>query len=276
MMVSYRNTFDNKNITFCDHGVQSAPLDNGNLYSRHFHDEYEMLLILKGDAHYNVDGHRYALRPYDLVLIPPSTYHFLIPVSNADYESYVLNARFDPAHKERLERLFCHPYVINVADDAILRKKFELLDIYREKFSARDFKEAADHLLYEIVIWLSYKTRDDGGEMRTADGNTLIASITRYISEHLEEDVCADVIAKSLNFSRSYIQNAFSETMGIGLKQYINQKKIYAAHSDIEEGMTARAAAEKYAYREYSSFFRQYKKVFGASPANHERLDRPQ
>ena len=54
--------------------------------------------------------------------------------------------------------------------------------------------------------------------------------------------------------------------MRIGLKKYIMQKKIYAAHADITHGMTPGEACEKYSFGEYSTFYRLYKKHFDSSP----------
>ena len=76
----------------------------------------------------------------------------------------------------------------------------------------------------------------------------------------------ADFVAAELRLSKSYIQNMFSQSMHIGLKQYIMQKKVLAAHSDMMSGMSASDASAKYAFTDYSVFFRLYKKILGYPP----------
>lgn len=250
----------------CGHSVQKCPLDNSWQYDRHFHESCEMLLFIKGDMHYNVDGNRYSLKPYDVVLIPPSTYHFAIPMSNEDYESYVINIKWNLVGKERSEKLFSLPYVINISADKMLRRMFSLLDYYFETLSLEDFKRASEHMLSDILICLSYKQKEEVEVSFATEGDLLISKITAFISENLDKELNADIIAKHLNFSRSYVQNRFSEVMGIGLKQYINRKKIYAAHADIMNGMSPNNAAEKYCFSDYSGFFRHYKRILGISP----------
>ena len=83
---------------------------------------------------------------------------------------------------------------------------------------------------------------------------------------HLEEEIDAERIARHFLLSKSYVQNLFSEQMHIGLKKYVMQKKIYAAEADIRRGISPTAAAEKYAFSDYSVFYRLYKKTFGVSP----------
>lgn len=266
-MVRYTSSDSNTQyMVNCGHSVQVRPLDNSWQYDRHFHDSCELLLFIKGDANYNVDGNSYALQPYDIVLIPPSTYHFLIPLSNEDYESYVINIKGNFVGKERLEKVFSPPYVINISGDGMLRRMFSLLDHYFENYSFDDFREASEHLLGEIIICLSYKQKEEVELNLASGGDLLISKITSFVSANLERELNADIIARHLNFSRSYVQNRFSEVMGIGLKQYINRKKIYAAHADILNGMSPNRAAEKYGFSDYSGFFRHYKKIMGISP----------
>ena len=261
--VMHNNPIDMVN---CGHSVQLMPKDNEHAYGRHFHETCELLMLITGDACYNIDGNNYALKPYDVLLIPPSTYHFLIPLSNEPYESYVINIKVPFVGKERLQKLFSPPYIINILNDSMLRRMFSMLDYYFENYSRTDFKEASEHLLGEILICLSYKPKEEIDSVFAAGNNPLISRITAFVSENLDQDLNADMIAKHLNFSRSYVQNQFSEVMGIGLKQYINQKKIYAAHADIQNGLSPNEAARKYCFQDYSGFFRQYKKILGFSP----------
>ena len=257
---------DGNHIVNCGHSLQSHPLATSDQYSRHFHDNYELLLLIKGDVHYSVDGNRYVLRPYDVLLIPPTKYHFLIPMSDEDYESYVINLKIDTDQNERLQKLFSPPYILNISNDKTVRRMFEMLDYYFNEFSLEDFKEASWHLVNELLICLSYKAKDELDNKQAIETDSLITKITAYINENIEKELNARVIAREVNFSESYVQNHFSKMMGIGLKQYINQKKIYAAYMDIKGGMSPNVAAQKYNFVDYSSFFRHYKKTFGSSP----------
>jgi len=256
------------NVVNCGHSVQMAPLDNLHFYDRHFHETCELLLLITGDVHYNIDGNTYALKPYDILLIPPSTYHFLIPISNEDYESYVINIKMPFVGSEIMSKLFSPPYVINISGDSMLRRMFSRLDYYFENFSEEDFKKATEHLISEILICLCYRPKEKLDPNVATGGDQLISKMTAFISSNLDIELNADVVAKHLNFSRSYVQNRFSMVMGIGLKQYINQKKIYAAHADIQNGLSPNEAARKYCFEDYSSFYRQYKKILGVSPKN--------
>jgi len=49
--------------------------------------------------------------------------------------------------------------------------------------------------------------------------------------------------------------------MQIGLKQYIIQKKILAAHNDLLCGLSATRIAEQYHFHDYSTYFRLDKNI---------------
>ena len=253
-------------IQTISHCLQEQPLEAS--FQKHFHENYELLLIINGDVHYNIDGACYRLNRYDLLLIPASTYHFLIPISNQPYESYVINISSNFVNSDRLRSLFSSPQILNIANDAVLIRIFQLFDHYYDIYTPVDFADASNHLLHELVLYVSYKTNIGIIAPPTPHCHPLISRITSYIANNLQSELSAETIAKQLNFSKSYVQNAFSAAMGIGIRQYINQKKIYAAHQDILRGLSPNAAASKYGYLDYSSFYRQYKKAFGHSPKN--------
>ena len=253
-----------ENIQTISHCRQTMPM--GIPFHRHCHTNYELLLVISGDVHYNIDGKQYVLKPYDLLFIPASTYHFLIPKSNNTYESFVLNFSQEFIQDERLQKLFAQPRIINILTDLIFHRMFGLFDLYFQTYTPKDFKLAAELLLKEILLYASYKVI--AGDLDEPAGNfhPLITRIIAYITENIHKDMNSDILAKEMNFSKSYVQNIFSTVMEIGLQEYINQKKIHAAHYDIQSGMAPSDAAAKYGYHNYSSFYRQYKKFFGQSP----------
>lgn len=272
-MFRFKVISDNlKDEFWCSHDIEKTPYDNRTQYSKHFHENFELLLFLEGDVSYNIDGNIYNLKPYDLLLIPPYTYHFLIPKSNVCYESYVINIGTDSLSSKQKEKLFSPPHILNIANDSDLRRMFTLLDYYYEAFSDTDFHQATLHTLYTVLLMLFYKKDEKEPPDESTEEITLISKITTYINENITGELNAERIATHFNFSRSYIQNLFSSVMNIGLKQYINRKKIYAARADIQKGMLPNDVMKKYSFKDYSSFYRLYKTVFEVSPRDDFKL----
>lgn len=229
----------------------------------HMHPWHELLMIIRGNVSYSIDGFRFKVKPYDLMLIPANTYHFLIPEDDNVYENFVISVDEDFIAKEKLDKLFAPPYKINIRKDEALINLFENYKTFDKIFNKEDAEFMTRNTIEQILIYSLYKPKE--GEL--SDKNT-VGLISQYIAENIEKPLDSKIIAEKFNFTSSYIQNLFSKEMGIGIKHYINKKKIFAAHRDIQNGLLPSEAADKYGYQNYSSFYRQYVKTFGISPKN--------
>lgn len=234
------------------------------VYFNHIHNHCEILLFLCGDAHYNIDGQILTPRPYDLLLIPSATYHYLIPTASTPYENYVIGIDPSMLDHRHYETLFTPPLMLHIGEERELIELFERLDRYEGLFSEEDFAKAAAALIRELVLYCSYRKEDL--QYTAGGGSGHVGEVIRYIGEHLEEPLDADQIAARLHLSKSYLQNLFSQSMHIGLKAYIMQKKIYAAHADLRRGLSPGEVCEKYCFGDYSVFYRLYRKHFSSAP----------
>jgi len=156
--------------------------------------------------------------------------------------------------------------VFNIGADEELLHFFKLFDTYYSMYSRKDFCQSVEYLMREILLYCCYAPRVS--KTVTEDQNILIQKIIRYVDRHTEDPLNSEILASHLKMSRSHIQNVFSQSMQIGLKQYIMQKKILAAHNDLMKGKSATETAVKYHFNDYSTFFRVYKKTFGYAPSS--------
>jgi AraC-like DNA-binding protein len=64
--------------------------------------------------------------------------------------------------------------------------------------------------------------------------------------------------------------------MNISVYQYMLRKRLILAQQKIRDGESATAAAMLCGFNDYSSFYKQYKKLFGVSPSEKAaRFDSP-
>ncbi len=250
--------------TFVEVSHKKIEAPSKSVYFNHIHNQCELLLFISGEAEYNVDGKVFVPSSYDLIFVPSGVYHYLIPTSSTPYENYVIGIQPNAIPTEHYEKLFSPPFIINIKEDSELKGFFKRLDFYDETYSDEDFSRCAGFLIYELISYLFY--RKDTLSSPESTGLEKIDEIIKYISKNIEKPLNADIIARHLLLSKSYVQNMFSQNMHIGLKEYIMQKKIYSARADIMAGMPPIEACGKYSFGDYSSFYRLYKKTFLKSP----------
>ena len=238
-------------------------------YAQHTHACCELLLFVRGDANFNIDGILHHPKPYDLLIIPQATYHYFIPRSPLPYENYVLDFSPDIIPAEHRQKLFARPTILNIGEDADFCRFFHLLDFYQKTYSPADFALCARALLRELLVFCSYRL--DNSVPVESVRNPLVETMLKLIAENLEKPLDADFLAREMMLSKSYVQNVFSQEMHIGLKKYITQKKLFAAQTDLAGGMSAADVCAKYEFSDYSSFFRHYKQMMGVSPRETKR-----
>lgn len=233
-------------------------------YFNHLHNHFEILFFVTGEAKFNIDGQLFSPAPFDLLFIPPGTYHYLIPTEEVPYENYVIGFQPGFMAEEHCRKLFSPPLIINARDDAELLGYFARMDYYAEQYNERDFAVCSLALVRELLTYCSY--RKDTLAVRVGIPPSHIDEIIAYINDNLEKPLNAECIAQKFLLSKSYIQNIFSQQMHIGLKKFIMQKKIHAARVDLSAGMSPSVVCEKYGFCDYSTFYRLYRKTFDASP----------
>lgn len=243
------------------HHLTSVP---ENTFHRHMHNEFELLYFLSGDAEYIIEGSVYRLRPRDLLLIRPRTFHYLKPLSAAPYERFVINIpegeippllRDFAQSTENIFRLPEHHPAARLFEDWIeieARGSAEELTLFLSSF-------VKSTLLYLKLLPIT-------APVTPLRANRTFDAVLRYIDEHPEERVTAATLAARFFISTSSIVHTCRHTLGISLMQYVSKKRILYAQSRIRSGISPTEVAKLCHYESYATFYRQYKKILNRSP----------
>jgi len=237
----------------------------------HAHETYEILCFLSGDADYYVEGTRYELHRGDIMIMRRSEFHHLILKSNKQYERIVVNFdlpfmdTFDP--KRRLLSIF---------DDRPLGKY--------NHYSAAMFPENHwEYLLNKMV-------HNDSDELRAAylmallaellecfesdsfsnsgERGELISSIVRYINENIMGTLSLDLLCERFYLSKTHLNRLFKQATGSTVWNYIMVKRLIYAREMILNGESPTAVYLQCGFRDYTTFYRAYRKQFNISPKN--------
>jgi len=99
----------------------------------------------------------------------------------------------------------------------------------------------------------------------------LVGSILHYIEENLSEPLSLQDIAQQYNYSVTYISKLFKAVTGSSLVSYIIEKRISRAKHLMYENQEIMQIAEQVGYRNYSNFYKAFKKATGISPEEYRR-----
>lgn len=248
-------------------------------YEYHFHEFKKVVIFLSGKVTYIVEGKSYYLKPWDILLVNSQDLHKAFIDENEMYDRIVLwisdtfiercgNAGCDLAACFKLagEKRF---NLVRL-DLGIKKKMTELLADLELTLASAEFGSSllAQAYLMEFMVHLNrlYMEKEAEGMEQDFRYDRRMEQVMQYINSNLAEDLSVDALAEKFYISKYYLMHRFKEETGFTLHKYIIQKRIYLAAEYMKSGSLSTGAAEKAGFRDYSSFLRSYKKIFGSTP----------
>ncbi len=231
---------------------------------RHNHSFYEIMFIAEGESEYVIENRKYLLKSGDALLVCPYLHHFEYKRLASHSGLYCLGFSTDAISNGALaEKIFSSGEHITVGADSPLA---EMLSALKSKLSLGDKNESA--FLKSITEAIIY-VLDDYSTASKSDSrikNRVVQKTIEYIDANLYHIQLLDDIANPLFFSKAYIRGVFKKEMGIGIMEYVRNKKIVRAHERIKRGEKPTEIFLECGFSTYSGFYRAYLAYFGYSP----------
>ena len=244
----------------------------------HYHEFDKLVFLLGGKVTYIVEGKSYFLKPYDILLVGRSMIHKPTIDPSAPYERMILwldsdyltscggSCDLSTCFRLTEERGFhlCRPH----GEDRLrYRGLFERLG---EALDSEEFggELLADTCLLQLLIALNRDVLKQTEPLEEAAYrfDPKMEEITRYIGEHLTENLSIDHLSRAFYLSRYYLMHRFKEVYGITVHQYIRQKRLLRAAEEIRRGTPVLKAAMEAGFNDYSAFLRAFQGAYGKSP----------
>ena len=240
----------------------------------HMHDSYEIYCFVSGNVKYVVEGRTYLLSPGSLMLIRSAESHRPIVEMGEPYERYVVNFRpeilMDMGIPAELLRTFTDRELGE--RNQYLPSQFqgvEPLGLIRQMFSCCEgaVTEAAIYSHLTALLCATHSIFANQTQLvEPKEENRVGRELLEYINGHLTEDISLSILAEHVHMSPSQINRVFKRVTGTSVYHYIVKKRLIAAQERIIAGEGAVSASQKCGFRDYSSFFRLYKKQMGVPP----------
>lgn len=247
----------------CFYEANEAPKEK-DFCELHSHEEYKLLFFYDGDVDFTTGENSYPLQKNDLLLVKPNFSHRLQPRSSRCFKRVILTFREEVLSDDLLPILQNANSLYHLEANSPIKRIFDNLLESLEVFSEEDLEYLSITSLNHILLQLKYFSPV---HIKDNSGASMLEEILLYVDENLTLPLTITDLSKRFNVSESWIAHTFKKHLGVSPSQYINRKKIIYAQSLINKGVSPMQAAEDCGYLNYTTFYRQYKKYLGVSPA---------
>jgi len=243
----------------------------------HLHDFYELYMVRRGSVDYNVEGHTYSLSDSDLILTNTRELH--CPLYRQDAYVEISFITFKPLFTPFVFSESFNPYEIfdgrtlghgnKIDAEHVKRHGIDILfgEIEAElKTNLPRNKLVVMGKFTELLCRVAEIMQETPCTYRT---NRKIHDIVKYINENLDGDLRSESLGRRFFLEKNYLRLLFKKETGYAVSDYVQQKRILRAQELLAAGSAAREVAAAVGYPEYTTFYRAFKRVTGASPGEY-------
>lgn len=248
----------------------------------HSHSFYEIIYVLSNSGtQYLAGTKRYLLQRGDIVIVPPGVGHKpLFPSELAEpYKRIVLwvSHEFLEASSHILPS-----YIPRFKNELFLLRTTGTSYEYIGNYFHQGLKEAHDKKecwqialcgnTLQLLVACIRAFADSEKHILKSEKPELLDNVVSYIESHLGEKISLADIAQRFYISESTISQTFQKKMHVSFYHYVTQRRLIAAKSMMLEENNLDALSEKVGFKDYSTFYRAFKKEFGISPKEYRNL----
>lgn len=245
----------------------------------HAHDYYEFYFFVEGEVTMELRDTCYRLRPGDMLILPPGVAHSASIGGGQLYRRFVfwtsreyvrklmdISPDYGWLFQDAVTRRHYLTHFSAAAFNTAKGRLFSLLDeIHTQRF-AREAEIALE--VQSLILWLA-RQRQDAADSAP---RSYYEAISSFIELHLDEELTLERLAGEFYLSKYYIAHLFRETVGLSVHQFILKKRLAVAAEALRAGQSVAESLELAGFRDYTAFYRAFRKEYGASPRDWAKL----
>ena len=236
--------------------------------SLHYHDYYELVVILGGDIHYLCEGKILVPRRGDVVLIPPGKLHLSAPDADETlYERHVFYLYPDAfgdgdggalaAFVTAYDRMMCAHAPAEAL--ALLPR----LDAALEKEQPRE-RALAMALAMQFFYALGSERFTAGHPGALPEQ---VENIQCWLDENLSSVHSVSEVAAHFFYSREYVSRLWKKHFNTTVSSYLLQRRVALSQQLLAQGASLDEACFQAGFSSIGTFIRAFKRITGLPPS---------
>ena len=230
-----------------------------------FHSYNELVFFMEGESRLISKHIQLDLEKGAVVIIPREQFHQFVITNPENYVRCIVGFENMEDFSLIIDEVVDEVMVISNPPFALRRVFDSLIRAVLSDLSDGEKQLFLRSCVYQSVLELKLFSGEH------IHRNVLLSSVTQqamaYIDKNFSNDISVDSIAAALNTSLSSLSHKFKADLNISVYRYISEKRISVARQLVAQGESLTRAALLCGFKEYSSFFKLYKKRYSRKPS---------
>ena len=246
-------------------------------------DDYELFIITEGELYLQYQGHRYASKKGESLLLPPG-----LPPNNRrkGYRSSSCSFYWmhfscpDEASSMDLDGSLRQKGSSLTRDRLMIPSSFTLPRMEKVVILMRQLQNAVrdgyhqlllNYLATTVLCELHQQFESQMNQITRDDKKTqLYHDIVDYINRNISEKITVTSIAQKFGYNEKYLSHMFGQMSGVTLKQFILQNKMSKANFLLSDtNMQIAEISNLLGFSDCHNFMKSYKKITGMTPTEY-------
>ena len=246
-------------------------VDVNRQFPLHWHEYFELEIVLSGGGEHICNGKRYEVGVGDAWLMSYCDFHSFVPRCNTE----IINVSFskDVLSKELEERLDGRGICGRIDPEHFLEIRALCKRLLHEFKNADAFSALS---CKGLITYLTVALLRNAGLTTNRMTAPSIRAAVAYMHEHFREDISLLQVARTQGLSPNYFGKLFCETVGVPFREYLNKLRLrYACDLLVSADLSVGEIAREAGYLSVEYFFSVFKKQLSVTPLHYRRAECP-
>ncbi len=258
----------------------------------HIHDFLELVYTRFGTINHKVDGYTYKATPGTLLFISPGQIHSFRSENECDFVNILIKQDFisdytvDNDSFYNIFRFFLTKPEDKLSVDSQMVKfkgddAYEIKNIINFMLSASEKGKPGYATILNGYTHVVLTKLFDALNQKNPDANypksvffEVFDSILDYIDKNYSEPISLSALATRCYFSPSYISREFKKISGVGIKEYLINKRITEAAKYLTQtDLSVESIQSKVGFSDKTRFYKEFSRFYNCTPLEYRKAN---
>lgn len=244
--------------------------------STHYHQNLEILYVLKGVMDVQIDDVKYTLKDGDFILVNANKRHSIFVSEKLLGARFVINFRLLAEYMGSMQMMFWCNTVVDKND--VYQDVRKLLDQILDRYFEKDDKGALYlnalyfQTLYLLTTNFMVKALDARFRTETSQDRIRVRQIQNYIQANYQSRISLNDLADKLFLSNAYLSKYVKKHLGMTFLDYLNNVRLFHAVDEmLYTSKNITQIAMDNGFPTSAAFTKSFRDIHGESPSEYRR-----